>query len=66
MNCCSDCPGMNTPYLEFSEKLDCFFAIYLHKIKYHIFQSICKSSIHGLRLSKNKNTCELCDNIQDK
>ena len=62
----TDFPGMNDPYLESTEQLDHFFPSSLHKIKFHIFQNILKKSIHGLRLFKYNNMCELCDNIQDK
>ena len=65
-NCCSDFPGMNAPYLESSEKLDCFFPDSLHQIKFRIFQNIYKFSIHIIILFNCKNTCELCDNILDK
>ena len=66
LNCCSDCPRMNDPYLESSEQLDRFFPSSLHKIKFHIFQNISKFLIHGLRPFKYKNTCDLCDNIKYK
>ena len=66
MNCCSGCPRMNAPYLKSSEKLDCFFSDYLHKIKLSIFQNISKFSINVIRPFIYKNTCELCYNIQDK
>ena len=66
MSCCSDCPMTNAPYLESSEQLDSFFLDFFHKIKSHIFQNISKCTIHILRHFKYKNTCELCDNIQDK
>ena len=54
---------MNAPYLESSETLDRFFLVSLHKIIFHIFRNISKSSIHRLRPFKYKNTCELCDKI---
>ena len=49
LNFCSDFPGMNTPDLESSEKLDCLFPGSFHKIKFDIYQNIYKCSIHGLR-----------------
>ena len=66
LNCCSDCSRMNAPYLEWSEKLDCFFPASLHKIKFLIYQNIYKCLIHGLRPFKYKNTCELYYNIIKK
>ena len=66
LNCCSDCPRMNAPYLKLSEQLDSFFPASLHKIKLHIFQNISKFAINRLRPFKYKYTCELCDKIQDK
>ena len=42
------------------------FPASLHKIKFRIFQNIYKFLIHGLIPFKYKNTCDLCDNIQDK
>ena len=54
LNCCYDCPSMNSPYIESPEKLDCFFPAYLHQIKLHIFQNISKVLIHRLRLFKYK------------
>ena len=30
LNCCSDFPGMNAPYLESSEQIDCVFPDSLH------------------------------------
>ena len=66
LNCCSDCPRINAPYLESSEQLDRLFPTSLHKIKFHLFQNIYKCSIHGLRPFKYKNTCDLCDNMLDK
>ena len=66
MNHCYDCPGMNAPDLESSEQLDHVFSASLIRIKFHIFQNISKYLIHGLRPFKYKNTCGLCDTIQDK
>ena len=57
---------MNAPYLESSKQLDCLFPASLHKIKFRIFQNIYKCSIQVLRPFKYKNTCELCDNMQNK
>ena len=57
---------MNATYLECSEQLDSFFSNFLNKIKLYILQNISRCSIHGLRPFKYKNTCELCDNTQDK
>ena len=57
LNCCYDCTKMNALYLELSEQLDRLFPASLHKIKFHIFQNIAKSSIHGLRPLKYKNMC---------
>ena len=65
LNCFSDCPSLNAPNLESSEELECFFPDSLHKIKFHIFQNISKILIHVLRPFKDKNTCELCDNIPE-
>ena len=56
---------MSDPYLESSEQLHRFFHASLHKIKFHIFQNISKCSLHGLIPFRYKNTCELCDEIQD-
>ena len=50
LNCCSDCPEANAPYLELSEQLDFLFPTSLHKIKFHIFKNISKCSIYRLRL----------------
>ena len=57
---------MNAPYLELSEQRDRFFPSSFHKIKFHIFQNISKFSIHGLRPFKYNNTCDRCDNTEDK
>ena len=65
LNCCYDFPRINAPYLESSEQLHRFFHASLHKIKFHIFKSIYKCYFHGLIPFKYKNTCELCDKIQD-
>ena len=66
LNCCSDCPMMNVPFLESSEQLNRFFPESLDKIKFHIFQNISKCLIHGLRPFKYNNMCELCDIITYK
>ena len=66
MNCFSDCPRMNVPYLESSKQLHCFFPDFLHKIKSHIFQNIYKCFTKGLIPFKYKSKCGLCDNILDK
>ena len=58
LNFCSDCPITNATFLESSEQLNCFFPAFLHKIKFRIFQNICKCSIHVLSLFKNNNMCE--------
>ena len=65
-NCCYYFPRINAQYLESPEKLHLFFPDSLHKIKSHIFQNICKCLIHIFRPFKYNNTCELCDNIQNK
>ena len=46
LNCCSDFPMINAPFLESSEQLNRFFPASLHKIKFHIFQNISKCLIH--------------------
>ena len=66
MNCCSDCPMTNAPFLESSEQLNRFFLASLHKIKFHIFQNVYKCSIHGLRPFKHNIMCRLCDIIPEK
>ena len=66
LNCFSGCSSMNYPYLESSEQLDYLFPIFLHKIKFHIFQNITRCLIQGLIPFKYNNTCDVCDNIQDK
>ena len=66
MNCCSDYPMMNAPFLYSSERLDRFFPASLNKIKFHIFQNISKCLIHGLRTFKHNKICELCDIIPEK
>ena len=38
LNCFSDCPRTNAPYLESPEQLHRFFPYYRHKIKFHILQ----------------------------
>ena len=65
-NRCSYFPRMNYPYLESLKQLDRLFPSSLHKIKFHIFNNVYKYWIHRLRPFKYKNTCELCDIIQDK
>ena len=57
-NHCYDYRMINAPFLVSSEQLNCFFPAFLHKIKFRIFQNICKCSIHVLRLFKNNNMCE--------
>ena len=54
------------PDLESPEQLGCLFHTYLNKNKLQIFQNISKCSENGLRQFKSKNTCELCNIIQDK
>ena len=66
MNCCSDFPWMNDPYLELREQPDFFFPGSLYENKFHIFQNISSFLIHGLRTFKCRNMCELCDKIQYK
>ena len=66
LNCCSDCPMMNAPFLESSEQINSFFPESFHKIKFHIFQNISKCPIHGLIPFKHNNLCELCDIIPYK
>ena len=66
LNCCSECPMMNAPFLESSQQLNNFIPESLHKIKFRIFQNISKCSIHGLIPFKHKNMCELCDIIPYK
>ena len=66
MNCYSDCPRTNAPYLEPPEQLHRLFPAYLHKIKSHIFKNTSNCLIHILIPFKYKNTCELCDKIIDK
>ena len=66
LNCCSDYPIINAPFLESSEQLNRFLPASFHKIKSHIFQKISKFSIHRFRPLRNKIMCEFCDIIPDK
>ena len=66
LNCCSDFPMMNAPFLESSEQLNCFFPASLRKIKFHIFQNISKFLIHILIPFKHNNMCELCDIVPER
>ena len=49
-----------------AEKLERYFPGESHTIKFHIFQSICKQTIHLLITFQYNITCESCEKIQDK
>ena len=66
LNFCSDFPGENMTDLESSGHIGRLFPASLHKIKFRIFQQISECLIRLLRTFRYKNTCELCDTIQDK
>ena len=57
---------MNSTDLESPEQFGCLFLTSLHKIKLHIFQTISKCLVHGIRPFKYNNTCDLCVILQDK